>query len=36
MIVDELVIGIICGGLDGISGISVNFVVGKCFDCLIM
>ncbi|WP_217874166.1 UxaA family hydrolase [Pseudoalteromonas shioyasakiensis] len=35
MSVDELVIGTICGGSDGTSGISANPAVGKCFDRLI-
>ena len=35
MTVDELVIGTICGGSDGTSGISANPAVGKCFDRLI-
>ncbi len=33
--VDELVIGTICGGSDGTSGISANPAVGACFDMLI-
>lgn len=32
---DELVIGTICGGSDGTSGISANPAVGECFDLLI-
>ncbi len=35
MNVDELVIGTICGGSDGTSGISANPAVGLCFDRLI-
>ena len=35
MHIDELVIGTICGGSDGTSGISANPAVGKCFDRLI-
>ena len=35
MTLDELVIGTICGGSDGTSGISANPAVGKCFDRLI-
>lgn len=35
MHLDELVIGTICGGSDGTSGISANPAVGKCFDRLI-
>ncbi len=33
---DELVIGTICGGSDGTSGISANPAVGHCFDQLIV
>lgn len=33
--VDELIIGTICGGSDGTSGISANPAVGACFDMLI-
>lgn len=33
--VNELIIGTICGGSDGTSGISANPAVGKCFDKLI-
>lgn len=32
---DELVVGTICGGSDGASGISANPAVGKCFDRLV-
>lgn len=32
---DELVVGTICGGSDGTSGISANPAVGKCFDQLV-
>ncbi len=32
---DELVVGTICGGSDGTSGISANPAVGKCFDRLV-
>jgi len=35
MDLDELVVGTICGGSDGTSGISANPAVGKCFDHLI-
>ncbi|GAC16904.1 altronate dehydratase [Aliiglaciecola lipolytica E3] len=35
MNVDELIIGTICGGSDGTSGISANPAVGHCFDKLI-
>ena len=35
MRVDELVVGTICGGSDGTSGISANPAVGKCFDRLV-
>ncbi len=33
--VDELVVGTICGGSDGTSGISANPAVGRCFDQLL-
>jgi len=33
--VDELVIGTICGGSDGTSGITANPAVGRCFDMLL-
>jgi altronate dehydratase large subunit len=33
--VDELVIGTICGGSDGTSGITANPAVGRCFDILL-
>lgn len=32
---DELVIGTICGGSDGTSGVTANPAVGKCFDRLV-
>lgn len=35
MEVSELVVGTICGGSDGTSGISANPAVGSCFDILI-
>ncbi len=35
MRVDELVVGTICGGSDGTSGITANPAVGRCFDDLI-
>ena len=35
MTLDELVVGTICGGSDGTSGISANPAVGKCFDELV-
>jgi len=35
MRIDELVVGTICGGSDGTSGITANPAVGKCFDKLI-
>ena len=35
MTLDELVVGTICGGSDGASGISANPAVGKCFDRLV-
>lgn len=35
MSIDELVVGTICGGSDGLSGITANPAVGKCFDKLI-
>lgn len=35
MSVDELIIGTICGGSDGTSGISGNPAVGHCFDRLV-
>ncbi|WP_371186037.1 UxaA family hydrolase [Thalassotalea maritima] len=35
MQIDELVVGTICGGSDGTSGISANPAVGACFDQLI-
>jgi altronate hydrolase len=33
--IDDLVVGTICGGSDGTSGISANPAVGKCFDRLV-
>tara|TARA_R110000868_G_scaffold127057_5_gene334489 strand:- start:551 stop:1738 length:1188 start_codon:yes stop_codon:yes gene_type:complete len=33
--IDELVIGTICGGSDGTSGITANPAVGRCFDMLL-
>ena len=33
--ISELVVGTICGGSDGTSGISANPAVGRCFDKLI-
>ena len=36
MNVDDLVVGTICGGSDGTSGISANPAVGRCFDRLIL
>ena len=33
--INELVVGTICGGSDGTSGISANPAVGKCFDRLV-
>ena len=35
MALDELVVGTICGGSDGTSGISANPALGKCFDRLV-
>lgn len=35
MRIDELVVGTICGGSDGTSGISANPAVGRCFDQLV-
>lgn len=35
MAVSELVVGTICGGSDGTSGITANPAVGRCFDRLI-
>ncbi|MGS2722641.1 UxaA family hydrolase [Porticoccus sp. GXU_MW_L64] len=35
MTVDELVVGTICGGSDGTSGITANPAVGRCFDKLV-
>jgi hypothetical protein len=35
MAVSELVVGTICGGSDGTSGITANPAVGRCFDMLV-
>ena len=35
MTLNDLVVGTICGGSDGTSGISANPAVGKCFDQLV-
>ena len=35
MAVEELVVGTICGGSDGTSGITANPAVGRCFDKLV-
>ena len=35
MAIDELVVGTVCGGSDGTSGITANPAVGRCFDWLI-
>lgn len=35
MALDELVVGTVCGGSDGTSGISANPAVGRCFDRLV-
>lgn len=35
MALNELVVGTICGGSDGTSGISANPAVGRCFDALV-
>ncbi|MBE8718089.1 UxaA family hydrolase [Cellvibrio polysaccharolyticus] len=35
MAINELIIGTICGGSDGTSGISANPAVGRCFDFLV-
>ena len=35
MTLDDLVVGTICGGSDGASGISANPAVGRCFDRLV-
>lgn len=35
MAVSELVVGTICGGSDGTSGITANPAVGRCFDTLV-
>jgi altronate hydrolase len=35
MALDELVVGTVCGGSDGTSGITANPAVGRCFDWLI-
>ena len=35
MALEELIVGTICGGSDGTSGISANPAVGRCFDALV-
>jgi len=35
MALNELIVGTICGGSDGTSGISANPAVGRCFDFLV-
>ena len=35
MAFDELIVGTVCGGSDGTSGITANPAVGRCFDWLI-
>lgn len=35
MYLNELIVGTICGGSDGTSGISANPAVGRCFDALV-
>ena len=35
MTVDELIVGAICGGSDGTSGITANPAIGRCFDLLV-
>jgi len=35
MALDELIVGTVCGGSDGTSGITANPAVGRCFDWLI-
>jgi altronate hydrolase len=35
MAIDELIVGTVCGGSDGTSGITANPAVGRCFDWLI-
>jgi altronate dehydratase large subunit len=35
MLLSELIVGTICGGSDGTSGISANPAVGRCFDVLV-
>lgn len=35
MYMNELIVGTICGGSDGTSGISANPAVGRCFDALV-
>ena len=35
MYVHELIVGTICGGSDGTSGITANPAVGRCFDALV-
>jgi len=34
MMINELIIGTVCGGSDGTSGITANPAVGRCFDAL--
>lgn len=36
MALNELVVGTICGGSDGTSGITANPAVGRCFDALVV
>ncbi len=35
MLLDELVVGTVCGGSDGTSGLTANPAVGRCFDKLV-
>nr|WP_254722413.1 UxaA family hydrolase [Gilvimarinus xylanilyticus] len=35
MAIEELVVGTICGGSDGTSGVTANPAVGRCFDALV-
>jgi altronate dehydratase large subunit len=35
MVVSELVVGTVCGGSDGTSGLTANPAVGRCFDRLV-
>src|SRR5690606_39015934 len=35
MALNELIVGTICGGSDGTSGITANPAVGRCFDALV-